>query len=99
MDFAVIFSPAALDDLEQIVTHVAQNSSVEAERLGHRLLDQAETLCRLPHRGGNVVQRPGVRKLILRPYIIFYRVNEAVRRVEVLRFWHGAQNPDQLHLQ
>ena len=42
-----------------------------AGRLGTRLLDQAETLCRLPHRGGPVRRRPGVRKLVLRPWLIF----------------------------
>jgi toxin ParE1/3/4 len=54
MDYQVILSPLALDDLEQIVTYVAQDDPAAAEVLGHRLLDHAETLRRLPHRGGNV---------------------------------------------
>lgn len=44
----------------------------------------------------NVTQRPDVKKPLLRPYLIFYRVDESARRVEVLRFWHGAQDPDRL---
>ena len=98
MDYQVILSPLALDDLEQIVTYVAQDDPTAAEGLGHRLLDHAETLRRLPHRGGNVTQRPEIKKLVLRPYLIFYRIDESARRVEVLRFWHGAQNPDRLPL-
>jgi plasmid stabilization system protein ParE len=70
----------------------------ELPRLGHRLLDQAETLLYLPQRGGNVWQRPGVKKLVSGAYLIFYRVNEPARCVEVLRFWHGAQDPDRLRL-
>ena len=93
MDYEVIFSPLALTDLEAIVRYVA------AERLGTRLLDQAETLCHLPHRGGPVRRRPGVRKLVSRPYLIFYRVDDAARRVGVLRFWHGAQDPGGLRLE
>ena len=42
MDDKVIRGPLALTDLEQIVRYTA------AGRLGTRLPDQAETLCRLP---------------------------------------------------
>ena len=40
--------------------------------------------------------RPGVRKLLLWPYLIFYRVNEQSRSVEILRFWHGARDTGEL---
>ena len=98
MDYKVILSPLALADLEEIVRYVAAHDPTAAQRLGMRLLDQAETLCRMPHRGGGVRARPGVRKLLLRPYLIFYRVDDAARTVEVLRFWHGAQDPQRLRL-
>ena len=99
MDYKVILSPLALADLEQIVRYIARHDPPVAGRLGTRLLDQAETLCDLPHRGGPVRRRPGVRKLVLRPYLIFYRVDDAARRVDVLRFWHGAQDPRRLRLE
>ena len=98
MGYKVVLSPLALEDLGKIVAYISQNDPPAAERLGHRLLDQAETLRYLPNRGGNVRQRPGVRKLVSGAYLIFYRVNESARCVEVLRFWHGAQDPDRLHL-
>ena len=44
-------------------------------------------------------RRPGVRKLVLRFYLIFYRVDDAARRVDVLRFWHGALDPRSLRLE
>ena len=99
MDYKVILSPLALADLEAIVCYIAAHNPAAAGRLGTRLLDQAETLCRLPHRGGPVRRRPGVRKLVLRPYLIFYRVDDPARRVDVLRFWHGAQDPRSLRLE
>lgn len=92
MEFKVILSPLALADLEGIVRYVAQHDPPAAGRLGNRLLDQAESLARLPHRGGHVRRRPGVRKLVHSSYLIFYRVNDTARSVEVLRFWHGAQD-------
>ena len=97
MDYKVILSPLALDDLEQIVRHVASHDPQAAERFGNRLLDHAEKLRGMPQRGAPVRARPGVRKLLLWPYLIFYRVNEQGRSVEILRFWHGAQDPKRLH--
>ena len=99
MDFKVIFQPLALDDLEGIVRHVAEKDLQAANRLGTSLLDQAESLAQLPDRGSNVRRRPGVKKLVRAPYLIFYRVDDARRCVDVLRFWHGAQNPRGLRLE
>ena len=99
MGYKVILSPLALEDLEAIVRYVAQHDPSAAGRLGHRLLDQAESLAELPRRGGNVRRRPGVKKLLQSPYLVFYRVNEATCSVEVLRFWHGAQDARSLRLE
>jgi len=99
MDFKVIFQPLALDDLKAIVRHVTEKDLQAANRLGTSLLDQAESLAQLPDRGGNVRRRPGVKKLVRAPYLIFYRVDHARRCVDVLRFWHGAQNPSGLRLE
>ena len=62
MDYQVILSPLALEDLEEIVRYIAADDPAAAERLGTRLFDQAETLCRLPHRGGSARRRQGVKK-------------------------------------
>ena|SRR2546430_1054293 len=99
MDFKVVYQPLALDDLESIVRHVAQDDLHAANRLGMALLDLAESLAQFPERGGNVRRRPGVKKLVRAPYLIFYRVDNARRCVDVLRVWHGAQNPRSLQLE
>jgi len=99
MDFKVILQPLALDDLEAIVRHIAEKDVQAAKRLGMALLDRAEALAQFPERGGNVRRRPGVKKLVRTPYLIFYRVDNARRCVDVLRFWHGAQNPRGLQLE
>lgn len=99
MDFKVILQPLALDDLEAIVGHIAEKDVQAANRLGMSLLDQAEALAQFPEHGGNVRSRPGVKKLVRTPYLIFYRVDSARRCVDVPRFWHGAQNPRDLQLE
>jgi plasmid stabilization system protein ParE len=86
MDFKVILQPLALDDLEAIVRHVAEKDVQAANRLGMSLLERAEGLAQFPERGGNVRRRPGVKKLVRIPYLIFYRVDHARGCVDVLRF-------------
>ena len=45
----------------------------------------------MPYRGSKVKKRRGVQKLIHGNYLIYYRVDESKRTVEVLRFKHGAK--------
>jgi hypothetical protein len=45
----------------------------------------------MPYRGSKVKKRRGVLKLIHENYLIYYRVNENKRTVEILSFKHGAE--------
>ena len=42
--------------------------------------------------------RPGLRKLAHRHYLIIYRTNEAANLVEIVRIWDGRQDPARLRL-
>lgn len=99
MDYKVIYTAQAGRDLEAVVSFLAQWSPVAAERLGHALLDAADSLAFLPYRGPMMRGRPHLRKLPHPPHhVIIYRVNESSRTVEILRFWDARQNPSSLHL-
>lgn len=69
-----------------------------AERFANRLVDLTESLRSLPERGRPVKNWPGVRVVVLAPYLIFYRFERPDREVEILRFWHGARDPLSLEL-
>jgi plasmid stabilization system protein ParE len=45
----------------------------------------------MPYRGSKVKKRRGVLKLIHQNYLIYYRINEGNKTVEVLSFKHGAR--------
>jgi addiction module RelE/StbE family toxin len=98
MDCAVIYSEAALADLQQITEFIARDNAEVAERFGNRLVDLAESLRSLPERGRPVKKWPDVRVIVLSPYLIFYRFEKPARQVEILRFWHGARDPLSLEL-
>jgi toxin ParE1/3/4 len=96
VDYEVILTEPARDDLREIVAFIAQDNPQAAVIFRDRLIAEAETLVRLPHRGRLMRRRGNVRKLVCRPYLILYRIAESRRTVEILRFWHGARGTPRL---
>jgi plasmid stabilization system protein ParE len=74
-----------------LIKHVAAENPQAAKKLGSNLLDLALSLDSMPYRGSKVKKRRGVLKLIHGNYLIYYRVSENKRSVEILSFKHGAR--------
>lgn len=68
MDYEVILSPRAIQDLHEIVRYIAWDSPNDAEQFGNKLLDRAQSLSSLPERGRVVPEfkDPQIRELILK---------------------------------
>lgn len=96
MDYQVVLTAKARTDLRGIAAYIARDDPAAALRFSQQLLDDALALRLSPQRGVQVRQRPGVRRIILRSYLIYYRVEEDRSIVRVLRFWHGASDPKTL---
>jgi plasmid stabilization system protein ParE len=81
--------------LEAAVRFIAEENPEAAVLVGNALIDRVAILENFPLLGSPYPKRPGVRKLVSRPYIIFYRFREQENAVDILRYWHGAQRePD-----
>ena len=98
MDFQVVWSNPALADLQEIVTYIARDDPIAAERVGTAILDHVETLRTFPLIGpiyprGSHGSR---REIVCGNYRIFYRVSEPGKLVEVLTIWHGARGTPQI---
>ena len=92
--YDVRFLQEALDDLEEIVLYIAQDSPQAALRMHDRIVEKANDLTVFPKRGRLVPDKKmaaaGYRMLGIKPYIAFYRVIE--RCVFIYRVLHGAAN-------
>ncbi|MDR1229621.1 MAG: type II toxin-antitoxin system RelE/ParE family toxin [Azoarcus sp.] len=92
--YRIVWRPMAEADLENIVDYIAQDDPIKAEAFGKELRDKTLLLTRHPRMGRD--GRPGlpafVRELVAhRHYIMFYRVLDEARTVEILRVKHTAQ--------
>ena len=92
MEAAVILTRQALRDLQQIRDAIGQDRPDVAITFCENLLDRAESLAAFPERGVLLRERPGARFVVVKPYLIIYRWDEARSVVRVLRFWHGARS-------
>jgi len=94
MDFKIIWSDAAIADLENIWAHIAQHDPEAATRVGRGILSHVRVLANFPYIGPAYPRgsRGTLREIVVRPYRIFYDVSEEPQSVEILHVWHGARD-------
>jgi len=98
VDYEVIIAHTALRDLEKIRRYIARDNPQASHLFCQRLLDKAETLSRSPYQGARIPDRANGRFLVVKSYLIVYRVVEEKRMVWVMRYWHGARDRARMHL-
>jgi plasmid stabilization system protein ParE len=87
----IVWTEAAVDHLDAIVTYVSVYDPAAAERLAQSLIKVADSLAEFPHRGRDVGD--GKREITsVWPYIVRYRVQGDT--VFILRIRHGARQED-----
>jgi len=87
------WTPAAFDDLEEIVTWIEQRGRDElARRIAESIVSALEQLQQFPELG-RPTRRGSTRELVIAglPYVCIYRIRDD--RIEVIRIKHGAQEP------
>lgn len=93
MDYRLLYTQKALNDLAGILGHIAEDDAEAASGFGNSMLDHIGLLTRFPRMGVTVRKRRGVRKLIHSPILVYYRINEKKHTIEVLHLRHGARKP------
>ena len=93
MDYRLLYTQKALSDLAEILGHIAEDDAEAASRFGDSLLDHIEFLKRFPRLGSVIRKRSRVRKLLHSPLLVYYRLDEAKRGIDILHIRHGARRP------
>lgn len=92
--YCIEWRPLARDDLNAIVAYISWDNATRARNFGEDLHSKIESLALQPKLGRQ--GRPGLqewlRELVVHPnYIVFYRVLDEDRTIEILRVKHAAQ--------
>jgi plasmid stabilization system protein ParE len=91
-------STRARRDLTEIWTYIARHDPATASDFCEELVEDAASLRRFSYRGQSFLRRPGKRKLVHGSYLIVYEVDEVMRSVVILRFWHSARDQERMRL-
>jgi toxin ParE1/3/4 len=98
VDFEVDWTEGALRQFEDAVRYVASHNVAAADQLRLDLLDSVETLAHFPFIGP-VYERDRSgrsREIGCRGYRIFYRVEQADHRVQILVIQHASRREPRL---
>ena len=98
MAYKLIWSPAARDDLHDIVIFIAHDNPNRAMSFGYELISEADRLHEFPEFGRIVPEyrNDDIREVVFRPYRIVYRVHREAKLCEIARVWHSARGLPQL---
>ena len=98
MAYKLIWSPAARDDLHDIIVFIARDNPNRAMSFGYELISQTDRLKEFPELGRIVPEyrNADIREIVFRPYRIVYRVNHKNKLCEIARVWHSARGVPQL---
>ena len=88
----ILWTDNALQDLDQIEDYISQDNASAAVRMLKSLRDAIGHLAKFPEMG-RTGKMGGTRELVVRPYIIQYKIDKD--RVVILALVHGARKwPD-----
>ena len=93
MAYFVIWSDAAIDNLQTICDGIARRNLDAAKRTGDAILKHVEVLADFPKIGPAYPRgsQGTLRQITSRPYRIFYDVDESAGTVTVLHIRHGGR--------
>jgi toxin ParE1/3/4 len=98
MAYKLIWSPAARDDLHDIIVFIARDNPERAMSFGYELISETDRLQDFPEFGRVVPEyrNQGIREILFRPYRMVYRVDHARKLCQIARVWHSARGIPQL---
>jgi toxin ParE1/3/4 len=94
----LIWTEPAVSDLEEIGQFISKDNPPAAEKVGSRIIREAENVAAFPRLGRIVPEfgNPRIREIISQPYRVIYKFDEEGDLVAILRIWHGARGAPQL---
>ncbi len=97
MDYQIIWSPEALNQLGDLVHFISKDNPSAAENMGSAIIEKILLLGRFPRLGKKFrkMNRDDVREILISPYRVIYQIHEREKIISISTIWHGArQEPE-----
>lgn len=96
--YEVLVSEQAQKDLKEIVNYLS--SSLLEPNIAKNILSEIDksilSLEEMPHRhclvSDNLLKKVGIRKLVVKNYIVFFKIYETKKTVGIVRIMYGRRN-------
>jgi toxin ParE1/3/4 len=87
----ILWSPEAIEDLQSLRAHIAQDNASAARKVVLHIMHSIEQLLPYNPQMGRPGRVPGTRELVIpkTPFIVPYRLQQNV--IQILRVYHGAR--------
>lgn len=102
MNYSIIYTPEAVDDLRGIYSYIAMELLVPdtAKNQVNRIREAILNLDSFPKKHPEVDWEPwkgmGVRKFPVDNYIVFYLVDDEMLEVNIVRIFYGGMNIEEI---
>jgi plasmid stabilization system protein ParE len=93
VDYRLVYTQKALNDLAEIVAHIAEDDPGAALRFGDSLTEHIELLTRFPRMGFPIRARAHIRKLSHSPFLVYYQTRRNTKTITIVHIRHGARKP------
>ena len=95
LSYHVILTNRALTDLQALARHIRRDSPQSAALVATRIVEAIDSLRSMPSRfprfTGSRKRGSVVRRMVVRPFVVYYRIDERTELVQVITISHGAQ--------
>ena len=96
MKYTVKYFQTARTDRSIIKSYLSQFSSTAYTRLFEKIKDKIEITKNNPYIYPSYEHRPQFRRIVVDDYLVFYKVNEESKTIEVYRILHGMMDIEQI---
>jgi plasmid stabilization system protein ParE len=94
MTYTVVYEDEALLDQEDIVRYLSRYYPDTPRRFREALDARLSALADMPYMYPAYDKNPAYRKMVVSDYLVFYKVNDAERTIELHRILHGSRDLD-----
>lgn len=91
MDYTVVWSGGALDDIDALAEYIARDSLYYAQQVVTEVMAAGDTLVEQPTRGRVVpeLNEPLIRERFIYSYRLIYEIRDTEQEVHMLAVLHG----------